>query len=232
MYIIVCFKTLRKKLHNLLVLSLCISDCFLGISMAWYIIGTLVESIRTNVEACLFQTFAVCYGLVFTYSIVFLVCYERYLVVKNYNFGVHNFFERVMVVIVGGTLSLGFIFTIETVMFVPHQKTIAKCTVPLLYGKHFGFFIQFIAGGLTLIMGGIVFYSIRTSILIWKLFFTKSKIDIYHQPLEFNSKRNGPTAFVEDDDMMMKHVIVRIAYLKIKLKYHTRQNQKTAKRTL
>ena len=42
------------------------------------------------------------------------------------------------------------------------------------------------------------FYSIRTSILIWKLFFTIQKIDIYHQPLEFNSKLNGSIAFVQD----------------------------------
>jgi hypothetical protein len=120
----------------------------------WFSLVKMSDWSATNVGMCLFQTFAVCYGLVFTYSIVFLVCYERYLVVKNYNFGVQNFFERFKVVIIGGTLSLGFIFTIETVMFVPHQKTIAKCTVPLLYGKYFALFIQFIAGGLTLIMVG------------------------------------------------------------------------------
>ena len=199
---------------------LCIGDSILSLSLTWFSLVKMSDWSATNVGMCLFQTFAVCYGLVFTYSIVFLVCYERYLVVKNYNFGVQNFFERFKVVIIGGTLSFGFIFTIETVMFVPHQKTIANCTVPLLYGKHFAFFIQFIAGGLTLIMVGIVFYSIRTSILIWKLFFTTQNIDIYHQPLEFNSKLNGSTACVDDSEetCYCKNCILED---KVKISYET-----------
>lgn len=207
---------------------LCIGDSILSLSLTWFSLVTMSDWSATNVGMCLFQTFAVCYGLVFTYSIVFLVCYERYLVVKNYNFGVQNFFERFKVVIIGGSLSLGFIFTIETVMFIPHQKNITKCTVPQLYGEHFGFFIQFVAGGLTLIMGGIVFYSIRT-VSLFGNYFSR------HQKLTFiinlwNSIRN-----LMDQQhllkMTRKHVIARIVYLKIKLKYHTRQSQKTTKRT-
>lgn len=147
--------------------------------MAWYIIGTLVESIRTNVQACLFQTFAAFYGLVSTYSLILLICLERYVVVKSMNFVIGQTLDRFKYLAIGGTLALGFMFTLETILFTRSKRTISTCSVPNLYGDQYSFFVFLMVGALTGIMILIIAVSVRTSYNIWKMFFRKNKIDSY-----------------------------------------------------
>ena len=162
-YFIVCFKTLRKKLHNLLVLSLCISDCFLELSLTWYIVGSLVESIRTDVTACLIQTFAVSYGLVSSYSLILLIFLERNAVVKAMNFGIGHTLNRFKYLIIGGTLTMGFMFTIETIIFIPFETTITSCSVPNLYSDQYHFFVTLMIGTISGIVIMIMCYCVNKS---------------------------------------------------------------------
>lgn len=147
--------------------------------MAWYIIGTLVETIRTNVAACLFQTFATSYGLVSTYSIILLICLERYAVVKSMNFVIGQTLDRFKYLAIGGTLAVGFMFTLETILFTRSERTISTCSVPNLYGDQYSFFVDLMIGVLTGIMILIIAVSVRTSYNIWKLFFGNNKIYSY-----------------------------------------------------
>lgn len=193
-YVVVCFTTLKKKFHNLLVLMLCVGDSILSTSLTMYSLTKMIDLVKTNIIWCIVQTFGVCYGLVFTYTIVFWICCERYVVVKNYNFGAQLFFERFKLVIIGGSIALGFLFTIELVTLVPKAQTIESCTVPNLYGNHLNFFIQFIAGVLTSFMAGILFLTIRTSMLIWKYFFKPTRTTINQ-----NGQESLEMTITEDD---------------------------------
>ncbi|CAC5392773.1 unnamed protein product [Mytilus coruscus] len=194
-YVVVCFTTLKKKFHNLLVLMLCVGDSILSTSLTMYSLTKMIDMVKTNLIWCIIQTFGVCYGLVFTYTIVFWICCERYVVVKNYNFGAQHFFERFKLVIIGGSIALGFLFTIELVTLVPKQQTIESCTVPNLYGNHLNFFIQFIAGILTSFMAAILFLSIRTSMLIWKYFFRSTRTGAINR----NGQESLEMTMTEDD---------------------------------
>lgn len=198
-YVVVCFTTLKKKFHNLLILMLCIGDSILSLSLTMFLLMKLIDTASTSVHMCVVQTFFVCYGLVFTYTMVFWICCERYVVVKNYNFGVQNFFERFKLIIIGGSNALGFLFTFELVAFVPHEQTIELCTVPNLYGQNLKMFILFIGLSLTLFAASIIFLCIMTSIRIWSFFFKASNVNIITPDHQF--KQEDMELTDKDDDM-------------------------------
>lgn len=146
---------------------------FLGLSLTWYVVGLLVESIRTDVTACLRQTFAVSYGLVSSYSLILLICLERNTVVKAMHFVIGHTLNRFKYLIIGGTLAMKFMFSIETILFVPFETTISSCSVPNIYSHQYHFFITLMIGTISGIMIMIVCVTVSTSRHIWRIFFTK-----------------------------------------------------------
>lgn len=192
-YIVVCFKTLRKKLHNLLVLSLCISDSFLAVSLEGYIMSVLINSLKNQINLCLWNTFAVGYGLMSSYSLILVICLERYVTVKSMNFGALWTLDRFKYLIIGGTLALGFMFTIETILFTPHVTVMSSCSVPNLYGNQYHFFVILFFGALTTILISIIFVTLSTSYHIWRLFFAKNKIHTTDHEYNTDTQQNETT---------------------------------------
>ena len=61
-FIVACYKTLKKAFHNLVIVSLIISDLVLNMSLICVGITALSEFWKNNVGLCLFQVFSVSFG--------------------------------------------------------------------------------------------------------------------------------------------------------------------------
>jgi len=92
------------------------------------------------------------------------------------NFGIGHTLNRFKYLIIGGTLTMGFMFTIETIIFIPFETTITSCSVPNLYSDQYHFFVTLMIGTISGIMIMIVCVTVSTSRHIWRIFFTKLKV--------------------------------------------------------
>ena len=61
-FIVACYKTLKKAFHNLVIVSLIISDLVLNMSLICVGITALSEFWKNSVGLCLFQVFSVSFG--------------------------------------------------------------------------------------------------------------------------------------------------------------------------
>ena len=93
------------------------------------------------------------------------------------NFGIGHTLNRFKYLIIGGTLAMGFMFTIETILFIPYETTISSCSVPNLYSDQYHFFVTLMIGTISGIMILIVCVTVSTSRHIWRIFFTKLKVN-------------------------------------------------------
>ena len=93
------------------------------------------------------------------------------------NFGIGHTLNRFKYLIIGGTLAMGFMFTIETILFIPYETTISSCSVPNLYSDQYHFFVTLMLGTVSGIMILIVCVTVSTSRHIWRIFFTKLKVN-------------------------------------------------------
>ena len=93
------------------------------------------------------------------------------------NFGIGHTLNRFKYLIIGGTLAMGFMFIIETILFIPCETTISSCSVPNLYSDQYPFFVTLMIGTISGIMILIVCVTVSTSRHIWRIFFTKLKVN-------------------------------------------------------
>lgn len=170
-FIVVCYKTLKKTFHNLVILSLCISDLVWNMSLIYVGITALSEFWKNSVGLYLFQVFSVSLGIVATYNPVSIICYERLLVVQSMNYGTCHFLDWFKYVIVGSTLGFDLIFIIETILFLPHNDAIEFYSPMNLFGTNYAMFAELLAVSVSGMIIFIVITTIRTSVLIWDMFF-------------------------------------------------------------
>ncbi|XP_063401855.1 uncharacterized protein LOC134686108 [Mytilus trossulus] len=168
-YIIVCFKALKKTFHHLTILMLFFSDITLGISSTMFSLGTVLK--HEHVESCLLQIFIVTFGLQSNYCLIFLLCFQRYLVVRSYNFGIVNTFDKNKYIYIGGSLCLVLVISFCGTILPPHDEFMHICRPPVVYGDSFYIFIIVNLLPITLIIFLLFIMSAITSLLIWKLYF-------------------------------------------------------------
>jgi len=189
-FIVVCYKTLKKTFHNLVILSLCISDLVLNMSLICVGITALSEFWKNSVGLCLFQVFSVSWGIVATYNLVSIICYERLLVVQSMNYGTVHFLDRFKYVIVGSTLGFDLMFIIETILFLPHNDAIEFCSPMNLFGTNYAMFAELLTVSVSGMIIFIVITTIRTSVLIWQMFFKTGNENNFVRELHDSKTRN------------------------------------------
>lgn len=189
-FIVVCSKTLKKTFHNLVILSLCISDLVLNMSLICVGITALSEFWKNSVGLCLFQVCLVFWGIVATYNLVSIICYERLLVVQSMNYGTCHFLDRFKYVIVGSTLGFDLLFITETILLLPHNDAIEFCSPMNLFGTNYAMFAKLLAVSVSGMIIFIVITTIRTSVLIWQMFFKTGNENNFVRELHESKTRN------------------------------------------
>ncbi|CAC5391440.1 unnamed protein product [Mytilus coruscus] len=172
--VIICFKALKQKFHHLTILALCLSDMALAVSS---IINTLTILLKSsNAVFCLLQIFLLAFGIQLTYSLVLLLCLQRYFTVKSFNLGTMEKIDKKKFSYIGGTIIVVFIWSLTGTVLTPHETHISECKPFLIYGDNFLIFIITIFAPVTIIIVSLVLLSCITSIRIWKMFFAVRKI--------------------------------------------------------
>ena len=100
-----------------------------------------------------------------------IICSERLLVVQSMNYGTCHFLDWFKYVIVGSTLGFDLIFIIETILFLPHNDAIEFYSPMNLFGTNYAIFAELLAVSVSGMIIFIVITTIRTSVLIWDMFF-------------------------------------------------------------
>lgn len=141
------------------------------------IINTLTILLKSsNAGFCLMQIFLLTFGLQLTYSLVLLLCLQRYFTVKSYNLGTMQKFEKNKFAYIGGTIIVVFIWSFIGTVLTPHETHISECKPFILYGDNFFIFTITIFAPVTIIIVSLVLLSCITSVRIWKMFFAVRRI--------------------------------------------------------
>ncbi|XP_063401987.1 uncharacterized protein LOC134686244 [Mytilus trossulus] len=176
-YIIVCFKALKKTFHHLTILVLFFSDITLGISSTLFSLGTLVT--HEHVGSCLLQIQIVAFGMLSNYCLIFLLCLQRYLVVSSHNFGIVDTFDKNKYKYIGGSLCVVLVVSFCGTVLTPHAEFMQICRPPVVYGDHFYIFITVIFLPISVVIFLLLVMSVITSFRIWQIYF-KSTVAPMH----------------------------------------------------
>lgn len=198
-YIIVCIKALSKSFHNLVVIGLCFSDLVTSFEIT--ITCFLTVYFPTNVPSCVLQTFGFSFGMLLSYCLIFLLSLQRYLTVHSYNYGIRKMFDEIKFKCIGGTTIVVFLYTLCTVSLIPRNGAISYCRHYQLYGNYVGAFVVTIFGPAVILICVIVCISVLTSLQIWRIYFSKRKINPVLMT-NYNRKEDEPSekSFVLDQN--------------------------------
>lgn len=138
-YIVVCFKALRRKFFNLMILALCNSDGILGFGCTLFALAPKVDVIRTNVLSCKFQVFALSSSILSSYTLICVLCIQRYVTLRSINVGKDStrIFERFKYAIVLTTIFITFGYTFGVIFVLPREyegSNVLSCNPEDLFG--------------------------------------------------------------------------------------------------
>ncbi|CAC5365972.1 unnamed protein product [Mytilus coruscus] len=169
--IAVCRKALKKTFHRLVVMALCFSNIFTISGSSTIVLTSFFEFQNTGV--CIFQYLLSCFGMVLNYSLIFLLCLQRYLTVKSFNFGTVERFDYKKYHWIGGTIITIFLYTLSCLLFIPRNKELSACSRHALYGNNVVAFVVTIFGPVAILIIAVMSISILTSFKIWKIYYTR-----------------------------------------------------------
>ncbi|CAC5404730.1 ADORA2A [Mytilus coruscus] len=185
-YIVVSFKALKKTFYNLTILALFFSDITLGITSALFSLAPLIK--YKTVGPCLLQIFIASFGVQSNYCLIFLLCLQRYLVVKSFNFGTSDKFDKNKFLFIGVAMFIVLTLSLSGSILPPRAEFIHICRPPIVYGDSLYIFVVVILLPVTIIIFLLLTLSMLTSFRLWKLHF-KGKI----APLQVLSEGNKIT---------------------------------------
>ncbi|XP_063411931.1 uncharacterized protein LOC134694799 isoform X2 [Mytilus trossulus] len=169
LYIAVCMKALKKTFHHLVVLGLLFSDIFTSSAVTMIVLDSIFHFLPIHISACIFQIFLSCFGMVLSYCLMFLLCLQRYITVKSYNYGIR--FDDYKFKVIGGTVLLVFLYTLCSMTLTPHNSNLLSCNRHSLYANNVGIFVGTIFGPIAIIIILVMYISILTSFKLWKIYF-------------------------------------------------------------
>ena len=117
------------------------------------------------------------YSMVSTCSLpfFFLLCFQRYLNVKLYNFGTKLYFDRYKYQIIGSTIAFTFTTVFGTIFFLPREyegNSVASCNPEDVFGYfYFRIFYTIVFTPITLVMLLLFTLSILTAFELYRMFF-------------------------------------------------------------
>lgn len=188
--IAVCRKALKKTFHRLVVMALCFSNIF-TISGSSVIVFTSFFEFH-NTGACIFHFLLTCFGIVLNYSLIFLLCLQRYLTVKSFNFGTVERFDYKKYQWIGGTIVIVFLYTLSCVLFIPREKELSACSRHALYGNNVGTFVVFMFGPVAILIIAVLCISILTSYKIRTIYYTRRENWSKFRSFSYNNKNTFP----------------------------------------
>lgn len=154
-------------------------------SAALFGISPFFGFLRENISACVIQMFFIFYGLLVSYSILFLLALHRFVVLRTNNIGIwKKRMEDNRYTIVAGTITVTFLYQVMDSLLVPKVKTIVSCSAPNLYGRHIQVFTGLNIVLITILLISTFLFYLRSSCMIWNLFFVRSVA-----PLEEGNER-------------------------------------------
>lgn len=162
-------KALKKTFHHLVVLGLLFSDIFTSSAVTMIVLDSIFHFLPIHISACIFQIFLSCFGMVLSYCLMFLLCLQRYITVKSYNYGIR--FDHYKFKVIGGTVLLVFLYTICSITLTPHSSKLSTCNRHSLYENNVGIFVGTIFGPIAIIIISVMYMSILTSFKLWKIYF-------------------------------------------------------------
>ncbi|CAC5377005.1 unnamed protein product [Mytilus coruscus] len=175
LYIAVCTKALKKTFHHLVVLGLLFSDIFTSSAATMIVLDNVFHFLPINIGACIFQIFLSCFGMVLSYCLMFLLCLQRYITVKSYNYGIVKRFDDKKFKVIGGTILLVFMYTLCSIMLTPHNSKLSSCNRHSLYDNNVGIFVGTIFGPIAIIIILVMYISMLTSFKLWEIYFKDRK---------------------------------------------------------
>ena len=190
-YIIVCFKALKKTFHNLSILALFFSDIILAVSSA---IFSLLPKHET-IGSCLLQLFLSTFGLQSNYCLIFLMCLQKYLVVKSFNFGTLGRFDKNKYIYIGGSMCLVLILSSGGLILIPRKEYIQVCRPTVVYGERFYIFVIVTCLPTTVIMVLLLIMSIIISYRLWKIYFKRKISPIRPMSEHMNMTEHAQSSF-------------------------------------
>ncbi|CAC5424843.1 unnamed protein product [Mytilus coruscus] len=101
-------------------------------------------------------------------------------------------FEEIKFKCIGGTIIVVFLYTLCTVSLIPRNGVISYCRHYQLYGDYVGAFVVTIFGPVVILILAIVFISVLTSLKIWRIYFSKRKINPVSMT-NYNRKEDQPS---------------------------------------
>ncbi|XP_063443287.1 uncharacterized protein LOC134723658 [Mytilus trossulus] len=176
-YIIVCFKVLRQRFLLLAVMGLCFSDAILGVAAMIFSASPVLEITTGIKEICWLQLFLLNFGLCLNYGFIFLICLQRYLTIRSYNYGTVAHFDKKKYVYVCGMIILVFLITFGVSILSPKEDLdqLTYCTAPNLYGKGYVYFVAVGLGPPVILTFLVVLLSSFSSIHLWRIYFKNRK---------------------------------------------------------
>ncbi|XP_063447342.1 uncharacterized protein LOC134726870 [Mytilus trossulus] len=171
-YIIVCFKALKKTFHNLMILAILFSDSILGISSALFSLSSVIQ--HKFIGSCLVQIFLFSFGIQLNYCLVFLLCLQRFFVVKSFNFGTNARFDRNKFIHIGVAILLSFIFALLGLILTPKAEYMQVCTSRFVFGDSYYIYVLIIYMPITVIIIVLSIMSTITGFRLWKIYFKRT----------------------------------------------------------
>lgn len=167
-------KILSKNFHQLSIVCVLVSDVCLSTATSWYSLTRHV----TNVSVCTTQIFLMFYFLLLNYCCLFLVCIQRFIVLRSPKFEIANQrFENNKYWIITGTVTIPFLYQLGDSLLIPIQGSIYACSTPYLYGRYQPLFVGLNIVPITALMILIVvLYGVGCR-LIWKRFIRIVPVD-------------------------------------------------------
>ncbi|XP_063412222.1 uncharacterized protein LOC134695015 [Mytilus trossulus] len=168
---------------------MCCSDVVTGLSFIFFASLPLLEVTNGLMFTCILQLFTMTFGVSLTYCFLFLMCLQRYLTVRSYNFGTVEQFDRKKYFIVAAPVIFVFIIIFGVMVLTPKEDNFFECTAQQLYGSRYVYYVIAGFGPPIFIIFLVFLISILTSFHLWKTYFKIRKI----QPMSgtLRRRKNG-----------------------------------------
>ena len=152
-------------------MGLCFSDAILGVEVMIFFALPVIK------ETCWLQLFLLNFAICLNYGFIFLMCLQRFLTIRSYNFGTVAHFDRKKYLYVSGMIFLVFLIVLGANMLIPKEDIdqLTHCTSSSLYGERHAYFVVVGLGPTGILTILVVLLSSISSIHLWRIYFRKRK---------------------------------------------------------
>lgn len=170
-------KCLKRILHNMLIICMCLNNSLVSLTSMVSLLILLKEDMGSSKSYCITIASIMSYSLGLSYALVFLICMERYLTIKTFNFGtrVTLMLERQKHRILLVTHVLFLVVSFAVNISLPAASSIPACSPILLYGDLYPVYMGVLWAPITMLLLIVILLYIHNCYVLWDRFLRKSK---------------------------------------------------------